>query len=220
MYEPPLFKEERREVLHQLISNHPFAMLVSQADGELNADHLPLILHTEPDGTDKLTGHITIANPLLNAAEENQNKNIDFNVLAAFQGAQTYITPSWYPSKQEHGKVVPTWNYVVVHARGTLRLIRDSDWLIDHLTRLTGLLEYQQNQPWSVSDAPDEFLARQMKGIVGIEITVESLNGKWKTSQNKTAMDRRGVVNGLRGETNPTNAEMARLVASTLPAET
>jgi transcriptional regulator len=120
--------------------------------------------------------------------------------LAIFQGVERYITPSWYETKRETGKVVPTWNYVVVHAHGRLRPIPDQDWLRQQLDDLTEYFEGQRREPWHVSDAPEDFLKAQMKGIIGLELEIDRLEGKWKVSQNRTEADRAGVVAGLREE--------------------
>lgn len=207
MYQPPMFREDRVDVIHALMIAHPFATLVSSATGGLTADHLPLVIHPELSEKGTIRGHIAVANPLW------QDTQGPIEVLAIFQGPQAYITPSWYPSKQEHGKVVPTWNYAVVQAQGTLSFHQESDWLMAHLTELTGRHEGQRAMPWAVTDAPDAFIARQFKGIVGIEIKVESLVGKWKVSQNKADQDRSGVERGLMAERTEDTAAVSRLVS-------
>ncbi len=194
MFEPPLFREQRPEVMHALMHAHPFATLVSKAGGRLMADHLPLVVHPELSENGVLRGHVAAGNPLAGGGREARE------VLAIFQGPQVYVTPSWYPSKAEHGKVVPTWNYAVVHAYGMLRFHADRDWLLAHLTELTARNERDRPEPWAVSDAPEEFVDRQIKGIVGVEIAVETLTGKWKVSQNRDARDREGVEHGLLAE--------------------
>jgi len=194
MFQPPIFREERIDVMQALMKEHPFATLVSSATGRLSADHIPLVLHPELSKNGVIRGHIAIANPLYRDSEG------AIEVLTVFQGPQAYITPSWYPSKKEYGKVVPTWNYVVVHAHGTLRFRNDPEWLMEHLAELTSRHEGQRPTPWAVTDAPREFMARQVKGIVGIEIQVQSLLGQWKVSQNKNDKDRQGVELGLMAE--------------------
>ena len=203
MYQPPIFREERSEVMHSMMTKHPFASLVSVQAGEIVADHIPLVLHPELSTNGVLRGHVARANPLA--------KNLDhsFVGLAMFQGAHHYITPSWYPSKKEHEKVVPTWNYIVVHARGQIKIHEDTDWLLSHLTELTNRQEKVQDDPWKVSDAPDEYLARQLRGIVGIEIEITSLQGTWKASQNKTSEDSLGVSEGLKAEASEIAAAMS-----------
>lgn len=206
MFQPPMFREERIDVMQSLMAAHPFATVVSTASGSLTADHVPLALHADQSEKGVLRGHLAAANPLCKSTGET------IDVLAIFQGPQAYITPSWYPSKQEHGKVVPTWNYAVVHAHGTGRFIREADWLMAHLEELTLRNEAQRQAPWAVSDAPEDYTARLLRGVVGFEIDITSLSGNWKLSQNKGAADRQGVVSGLRGERTPANEAMSDLV--------
>ena len=191
MFQPPVFREDRIEVMHDLMRAHPFATLVSTFAGRLSADHVPLVVHPELSEKGVIRGHLAVANPLYREAGG------PLDVLAVFQGPQAYVSPSWYPSKQDHGKVVPTWNYAVVHAHGVLRFHDDAEWLMAFLDDLTRRNEDHRKSPWSVSDVPEDYLARQLKGIVGIEIEVLALEGKWKISQNKDARDRAGVVQGL-----------------------
>ena len=184
---------------------HPFATIVSSATGLLTADHVPLVLKPAA-GKAYLQGHIAANNPLF------RETNAPFEVLTVFQGPQTYVTPSWYASKQEHGKVVPTWNYVVVHVRGTLQFTRESDWLLRHLDDLTRQHESHRQEPWTVSDAPLDFIHRQLRGLVGFEISIEDMQGTWKVSQNKALKDWAGVKAGLERDAAPDAGEMARLV--------
>lgn len=205
MFQPPVFREERTGVMHALMRAHPFATVVSSARGQLNADHVPLVLHAEdPEALGTLRGHFAAANPLV------RDGGPEDEVLAVFQGPQRYISPGWYPSKHEHGKAVPTWNYAVVHARGTLQLIRDEDWLLSHLEALTNTHETGRAQPWRVHDAPKDYIAKQMRALAGFEIRITALEGKWKVSQNKSEADRQGVAEGLAAE--PGGAAMAQLV--------
>lgn len=206
MFQPPVFREERREVMYDLMRAHPFATLVSSALGHLSADHVPLVLYADGQQKAVLHGHIAVANPLFRETEG------PIEIMAIFQGPQSYITPSWYRSKKEHGKVVPTWNYVVVHARGTLRFIRETDWLLAHLNDLTNQHESHRETPWTVSDAPIDFISRQLKGLVGFEIEVGDLAGTWKVSQNKNAADNTGVQAGLRSEGDPEKVSVSHLV--------
>lgn len=207
MFQPPIFREDRIDVMRDLIVAHPFATIVTAAMGSLTADHVPLVLKTQGMHS-ALHGHIAVANPLFQGGHD------FFDVLTIFQGPQTYVTPSWYASKQEHGKVVPTWNYVVVHARGQLRFTRDPDWILGHLNDLTNEHESHRAQPWQVSDAPTEFVQRQFKGLVGFEIDVSDMQGTWKVSQNKALADWRGVKEGLEQAATPQADAMAELVAS------
>lgn len=206
MFQPPVFREDRLDVMHDLMRAHPFATLVSSATGYLSADHVPLVLHAGESETGVLQGHVAAANPLFRETAG------PIDVMAIFQGPQSYITPSWYASKKEHGKVVPTWNYVVVHARGTLRFVRETDWLLTHLQDLTMQHESHRATPWAVSDAPHDFVTRQLKGLVGFEIEVADLSGTWKVSQNKNAADREGVEVGLLNENSPEKTSVSELV--------
>lgn len=206
MFQPPVFREDRADVMHMLMRAHPFATLVSNAAGTLTADHVPLVLHDEEGERGVLRGHLGAGNPLVRQMTD------DIEVLAIFHGAQSYVTPGWYPSKQEHGKVVPTWNYVVVHARGRLRLDRRPEWLLRHLHDLTAQHESDRPEPWAVTDAPADFVARQLKGLVGFEIAIAELQGTWKVSQNKAPADRQGVETGFAAETDLERRAMAALV--------
>jgi transcriptional regulator len=206
MYNPAHFAEDRVEVLFEFIAQHPLATLVTcGADGP-EATHVPVVPHPEsgPHGT--LRCHLARANPhadLLDGA----------NVLAIFQGESQYITPSWYPSKREHGKVVPTWNYLVAHVRGRARIFEDSARIVEHVKALTESQERIFEMPWSVDDAPRDYIDGLSKAIVGVEIMIDSLQGKWKVSQNRPDADRAGVVEGLKGIGTEPAAEMARFVS-------
>ncbi len=206
MYQTPHFREDRIDVLHDLIRAHPFATLVAFGQEGLIGNHLPFVLHDDLTENGTLRGHVARANPLW----KNYDPTID--VLAVFQGADSYITPSWYPSKKEHGKVVPTWNYAVVHAYGPLSIIEDAEWLRAHLDELTFQQENIRPVPWAVSDAPDDYIARQLKGIVGIEMPISRIEGTWKVSQNKKDQDRMGVSRGLNVEGGGVPPAMSDLV--------
>lgn len=194
MYQPPHFQEEHLELVHDLIRAHPFATLVAHGTEGLTADHIPLVIHPELSDKGILRGHIAKANPLW------KNYSAGVDVLTIFQGSHHYVSPSWYPSKQEHGKVVPTWNYAVVHAYGALEFIQDKTWLRAHLDEMTTRHETGREAPWAVSDAPDDFIEKQLKGIVGIEISISRFEGKLKLSQNKSEEDRLGVRRGIAEE--------------------
>jgi transcriptional regulator len=193
MYLPSHFEEKRPEVLADLVRAHPLGMLITQdATHALAANTIPFLLDTDPaGGPGILRAHVARANPLWREA------TAEFDSVVAFQGEQAYISPSFYPSKAEHGKVVPTWNYVMVQARGKLRAIDDAAWVRTLVTRLTERQETPRAQPWEVSDAPDDFVATMLRAIVGIEIVLTSITGKWKVSQNRSSADRRGVARGL-----------------------
>jgi transcriptional regulator len=193
MYLPSHFEESRAEVLHALIRAQPLGLLVTQSDAGLQANTVPFLLDPDPaGGPGILRAHVARANPLW------RETRTDAETLVVFQGPQAYVSPGWYPSKAEHGKVVPTWNYVMVQARGTLRAIDDAAWVRAFVTRLTAHHEAVQAKPWAVADAPADFIETMTRAIVGIEITLSALTGKWKVSQNRSAADRAGVASGLR----------------------
>jgi transcriptional regulator len=177
MYVPDHFREDRTEVLHQAMRQIGFATLVTQG---LDANHLPILL----DGN-VLRGHVARANPVWKQAEG--------PALAIFLGPHAYVSPSWYPSKAETGKAVPTWNYITVHARGRIAWRQEPDWLRAHVTALSDAHEAQRAQPWAVGDAPETYIQTMLRGVVGFELTIESLQGKYKLSQNRDAADRAGV---------------------------
>jgi transcriptional regulator len=193
MYVPDHFREDRTEVLHQAMRQIGFATLVTQG---LDANHLPMLL----DGN-VLRGHVARANPVWKQAEG--------PALAIFLGPHAYVSPSWYPSKAETGKAVPTWNYITVHARGRIAWRQEPDWLRAHVTALSDAHEAQRAQPWAVGDAPETYIQTMLRGVVGFELTIESLQGKYKLSQNRDAADRAGVreVFGREGLT-----DLARLM--------
>jgi transcriptional regulator len=205
MYIPRANQEDRISVLHKLIEDQPFASLITVGSSGLFASHIPMVL--EQNGAKgRLKGHISRANT------QWRDYTPSVEALAIFSGPQHYITPSWYPEKQETGKVVPTWNYVVVHAYGYLKVIEDGEWLMAHLENLTKTHEAGFAVPWKVEDAPADYIASMAKGIVGLEIAIERLEGKWKVSQNRSERDRGGVARGL-AELNTTESlAMAALV--------
>jgi transcriptional regulator len=191
MYVPSHFAETRAEVLHQLIREYPLAVLVTLGSGALNANHIPFEIDPEPTPFGTLRGHVARANPVW------RESSTDVEALIVFQGPQAYITPSWYPTKQETGKVVPTYNYIVVHAYGPLRVVEDRTWLRDFVERLTNRYEATRVKPWKITDAPSDYIETMLGAIVGIEIPVTKLIGKWKASQNRPLADRDGVIRGL-----------------------
>lgn len=208
MYIPRHFAQPEIAALHALMRAHPLATLVTLGPDGPDANHVPLHLSTDHGAHGLLAGHLPRANPAW------REHAAGCDVLAVFHGPEAYITPSWYATKQATGEVVPTWNYATVHARGRLRVIDDGQWLRAHLEQLTRAQEARFAQPWSVDDAPDEYTERLMRGLVGIEIAITRLEGKWKVSQNRPAEDRAGVVVGLRGLGGGALA-MAELVAAT-----
>lgn len=209
VYLPAAFVENRPEVLAELVREHPLGLLVTQAaDGAMSANAIPFFLDVDPaGGPGILRAHVARANPLWHEART------DLDSLVVFQGPQVYVSPSMYPSKAETGKVVPTWNYVLVQARGRFRAIDDATWLHALVSRLTDTHEAPRKAPWAVSDAPPDFVAANLRAIVGIELVLSALTGKWKTSQNRTPKDRAGVVAGLREQGGDDALEMASWVA-------
>lgn len=211
MYQPSAFREERLETLHELIRAHPLATLITAGPGGLVANLVPFILADEGDqGT--LRAHVAKANDQVGALATGAE------TLVVFQGPEAYITPSWYPSKKEHGRVVPTWNYAVVQVRGTPRVIDDPAWLRTQIGALTSAQEGKRPEPWKVTDAPEAFIEGQLRAIIGVEIPIVTIEGKWKVSQNRSAADRQGVYRGLEDEGR--NEEMARLVGERLGDQT
>ncbi len=209
MYTPVHFKEDRIEVLHEVIRSSGLATLVSMTADGLIASHAPLMLDPDPAPYGRLIGHLAKANPHARAADAG------VQTLVIFQGSDGYITPSYYAAKQEHGKVVPTWNYAAVHAYGTLGVFDDPAQLLTVVTRLTERNETPRAQPWAVADAPDDFVQGMLRGIVGIALTVTRLEGKVKMSQNRPAADIAGVIAGLRMDGRD---ELAAAVAQAAPA--
>lgn len=193
MYQPPHFREDRLAVQHALIRTHSLGLLITAGPGGLQANHIPFLIDAGAGERGMLRAHLARANP-----QAQELAAVD-ECLAVFQGAQTYISPSLYPTKHEHGKAVPTWNYITVHAWGRPQVIDDVGWLRDQVEDLTAHKEGSRPAPWSVSDAPEPFVAAQLKGIIGIEIPVARIEGKWKVSQNRPAVDQAGVIAGLRG---------------------
>ena len=206
MYLPSHFEETRVEVMRELVRNHPLGALVTSDPQGLTANHIPFIFDPEPAPFGTLRAHVARANPVWREIAT------DVEPLVIFQGAQTYITPSWYATKKESGKVVPTYNYMVVHAHGAMRAIDDVAWLREFVGRLTNKFESPRAQPWAVTDAPDDFIAAQLRAIVGIEIKLTRLVGKWKVSQNRNEVDREGVIAGLRESGSANLDEMAAAV--------
>ena len=193
MYVPEHFREARIEVLAAFMARHPLATLVAATAQGLRADHLPLLTRLSDAASGTLRGHIARGNSLWRELEA------DAPVLAVFTGADSYVSPNWYAAKREHGKVVPTWNYATVHVRGRIRFIQDPTWLRELVGELTDTFEAASPQPWRVNDAPEDYVAGMLRAIVGLEITVTEVVGKFKGSQNRSLEDRAGVEAALRG---------------------
>ncbi len=206
MYLPPHFEETRPEILRDLIVAHPLGALVTLTPTGLDANHLPFELAVGEGPLGTLRAHVARANPVW----KETSPGVD--ALVIFQGPGSYITPSWYEAKKETGKVVPTYNYCTVHAHGPLRVIDDREWLRAMVTRLTQRFESARPAPWAVADAPADFIDQQLAAIVGIEIPIARLTGKWKVSQNRPAADRVRIEEGLRAQAAPAPSAMADLV--------
>ncbi|MEO8049125.1 MAG: FMN-binding negative transcriptional regulator [Acidobacteriota bacterium] len=211
MYNPPHFQEQRTEVLHQLIREHSLAALVTLGSEGLIANHVPLIIDPDSGPLGTLRGHLSRSN------SQWRDSLPTVSALAIFQGPATYITPSWYPTKEDGGKVVPTYNYIVVHAHGPLQIFEDPALLERNVRALTEHHEARFAEPWSVDDAPADFVQGQLKGIIGIEIPISRLEGKWKVGQNRPALDRQGAIDGLRETGDPESIAMADWMASRKP---
>jgi transcriptional regulator len=206
MYQPPHFREDRLDVQHALIRAHPLGLLVTFGGAGLVANPVPFVIDPSASPLGTLRAHLSRANA------QWRDFDPDHEALVVFQGAEAYITPSWYEAKRQHGKVVPTWNYAMVQAYGRLRVMDDPAWLLGQISTMTAAQEAAQPEPWSVGDAPPPFVAAQLKGIVGIEIDITRIEGKWKVSQNRSEADRQGVSAGLRLAEDDASRAMADLV--------
>jgi transcriptional regulator len=193
MYQPPHFREDRLDVQHRLIASHPLGLLISAGPGGLQANHVPFVIDAAASERGTLRAHLARANPQI------RELAAVGECLVVFQGPQHYISPSLYQTKQETGKVVPTWNYITVHVWGSPQIVEDAAWLRRQIDDLTARQEHARAAPWHVSDAPGPYIAAQIRGIVGLEIPVARIEGKWKVSQNRPATDQAGIIAGLRG---------------------
>lgn len=192
MHIPKSFEESDTPRLLEFIHLHPLGSLITYHDGDIDGCHIPfLVSRDENDSRIVLQGHIARANDLWRRDLANKQ------ILTIFQGPDTYISPNHYPSKMETGKAVPTWNYATVHAKGTVKFLHDERWLMSFLERFTDHHESVNPNPWKISDAPSNYIARMLKAIVGVEVEVETLVGNFKLSQNKADKDRQGVISGL-----------------------
>jgi transcriptional regulator len=204
MYTPPIFRDDDLASMHAAMRAARLANLVTATADGLMSTPLPLILD-ESEGQGVLYGHLAKANPQWKGAPT-------ADAMAIFMGPDAYVTPSWYATKQETGKVVPTWNYVAVHAYGPIEFFDDAERLLEAVTRLTSLYEGSRDNPWSVSDAPEQFVAAQLRGIVGLRMPITRLEGKRKMSQNRTEADRKGVAAGLAESELPSDQAVAALI--------
>jgi transcriptional regulator len=207
MYNPAPFAETRTEEMRAFIERYPLAALVTSGAEGLEATHVPVVMSASENASQGvLRCHLARANPQWKVVESAAP------VLLIFRGPEHYITPSWYPSKMDHGKVVPTWNYVAVHVWGKAKLFTEPGEMMRHLKELTAHNEAEFPRPWAVEDAPADYLQTLAKAIVGVEISIDRIEGKWKASQNRSEADRRGVVSGLETSDTPSSHEMAEIV--------
>ena len=205
MYCPAHFEEQRPEVLQQLIADHPLATIVRVGPDGLVADHVPVLHAPGADGHGHLMGHVARANPLWQTDPAQE-------LLLVFQGPQTYISPNWYATKAEGGKVVPTWNYAVVHVHATLTPVHEPDALMGILEQLTRQHEATQPHPWQVGDAPADFTHKLLEHIVGVRLEIRRMQGKWKVSQNQPEANRAKVASALSASTHSVSQAMATLI--------
>ena len=212
MYLPAHFNETRPDVMRALMRSRPLSTLVTQCESGLVANHVPVQTLDEPAPLGCIRGHIARANPLWREYRDGTQ------ALAIFQGPQVYVSPSFYPSKAQTGEVVPTWNYAVVHASGTLRFIQDTAWLRDFVSGLTAAHEQARATPWKIDDAPAPYIDKMLSLIVGFEFAITALSGKWKVSQNRTQADQRGVISSLQNAADANSQEVAALLAALNPA--
>jgi transcriptional regulator len=206
MYVPTAFQENRVEVLHDLIRRHSFGALVTLNAEGFQANHIPFDLDSTPEPFGTLYAHVARANPVWHDLSN------DDRALVIFQGPHTYVSPSWYATKKETGMVVPTWNYAVVHAHGRLRPIEDATWLRAFVEKLTRTYEQGRPEPWNVSDAPAQYIEKQLSAIVGLELTITRLIGKWKINQNRPVHDRASVIQALLEQETESSTAMAKLM--------
>ncbi len=203
MYLPSAFRQDDLAELHAQMQASPFALLTSAGAAGVQASHLPLLLAPDEGEFGTLYGHFARANPHWRDLQD------DAEALAVFSGPDAYISPGWYPAKAEHGKVVPTWNYIAVHARGPVELIEEPERLLQIVSRLSDQHESGRERPWAVSDAPREYIDSMLRAIVGFALPIRRLEGKWKLGQNRSAADQQGVRDGLASSLSPGDRELA-----------
>jgi len=207
MFIPKKFQQIDPHALNDIILQYSFATLITHSDIGLEANHIPFYL-THSGGKTLLQGHIAKTNPLW------KNVKNKADVLVVFNGPNCYISPNYYPTKQETNKAVPTWNYVTVHVKGIMSYIHDKEWNLNMINNLTDQHEAKQTIPWSVSEAPDEYIKKMLSAIVGIEIDVSSITGQWKVSQNQSTRNKQGVISSLLQENEPDAQKIADLIKS------
>lgn len=209
MYMPKHFQEHDENNLLELIEHYPFATLITHSELGIEANHLPLYIQQNNDEK-VLLGHIAKANPLWKTIQAGAE------TLVVFNGPNCYISPNYYPSKRENGRAVPTWNYIAVHAKGNIQCFHVNDRKLEVVSHLTNLHEVDQPQPWSVSDAPNVYIEKMLSAIVGLEIEVTSLIGKWKVSQNQSGDNQQGVITGLLSEVENNSHKMAEIIKTNI----
>jgi transcriptional regulator len=209
MFIPGMFKQDNIDDLLQLIEQYPFATLITHSETGIDATHLPMFVVKNANKY-YLKAHIAKANPLWKSVK---NGGV---VLVTFHGPNCYISPNHYPTKKQTGKAVPTWNYVVVQVKGTISFIHDPDWIYNAIETLTNIHESGQSQPWSITDAPEPYIQKMIPAIVGIEITVTSIIGQWKLSQNQPQVNQSGVVEGLSQSTDSNIVNIASMISKNL----
>jgi transcriptional regulator len=206
MFIPHLFEETRIDKMHEVITKNPLgAVIINTATG-LDANHIPFHLHPASGPFGTLRAHFSREHPFGQQAARN------CDCLIVFQGPSAYISPSWYPSRNKHGRVQPSWYYAVVHAYGRLKVGNDQEWLATHLRDVTDQLEGSQPNGWSPREAPADFIARLLLQIVGVEIRIERLLGKWQVGQQKNREDLEGIVTGLNATAVPSNEALIELI--------
>lgn len=201
MHIPSNFKQHDERQLKSIIREYPFTTLITQSEYGVEATHFPVILQ-RIEGKDVIQAHIAKANKIWETVKEGSE------ILLIFNGPNCYISPNYYPTKKESGKAVPTWNYVVVHVKGKISFIHDQKWIYNMIDCLTSIHESNQEIPWSISDAPDTYIKKMLPAIVGIEISIDSIDGQWKLSQNQPEINKLGVINSLENY----NLKMSELV--------
>lgn len=210
MHIPSKFNKDNTEELIALMREYPFATLVTHTlENGIDAHHIPVSV-LEVDKRLCIRAHVSIANPVWKAIPDGSN------VLVIFNGPNCYISPNHYPTKKETGKAVPTWNYVVVHAKGKLSFIQNEEWIRQAIDTLTSEHESTQSEPWSISDAPEPYIQKMLQAVVGLEIEVESIEGQWKLSQNQPELNQHGVIAGLSKNQNTHSESIAEMIRSNI----
>lgn len=212
VYLPPFNDQPDRELIHACIAEQPLGLLITTGTEGLAADQIPFLLSIEADGGEKLIGHVARNNDLWKVGQHQGES------LVVFQSSDAYVSPNWYPSKAETHRTVPTWNYVTVHVYGELEIHDDEKWVRGAVGRLTKKMESLQPQPWKMADAPADFIKVMLGNIVGIELHVSHMVGKWKLGQNRTLTDRMGVIEGLRSTNLPSASDVADEMQAAIPA--